>query len=74
MRIYYLPLVVEFPVCRIHQKVTLEWYRAVTGCMRPYKGVRVWIFISLLLSSHVREWQSRGSAADDGDDVMAEAD
>jgi hypothetical protein len=51
MGFYYLPLVVEFPVRQIHRKATLEWYRSVAGFMRPYEGVRAWIFISLLLFS-----------------------
>jgi hypothetical protein len=49
MGFYYLPLVVEFPVRRIHRKVTLERYRSVAGFMRPYEGVRVWIFFPSLL-------------------------
>jgi hypothetical protein len=34
----------SFPVRRIHRKVTLERYRSAAGFMRPYEGVRVWIF------------------------------
>jgi hypothetical protein len=49
MGFYYLPLVVEFPVRRIHRKVTLERYRSVAGFMRLYEGVRVWIFFPSLL-------------------------
>jgi hypothetical protein len=39
----------SFPMRRIHRKVTLEWYRSVVGFMRPYEGVRVWMFLPSLL-------------------------
>jgi hypothetical protein len=60
----------SFPVHRIHRKVTLERYRSVAGYMRPYEGVRVWIFSSFLLFS-CTGMAAQGSAAREGDDVMA---
>jgi hypothetical protein len=70
MGFYHLPLEVEVPCATDPQRGHLMRYRLVVGLMKPYKGIRAWTLLHSFFS-HVRVWQPRGSAAREGDDVMA---